>query len=268
MKTGRGQPQKSLSRTPPRVGIRICVVAATGAFLFSCGLPTISYLAPPLNPSFDGVNEENYILQFEHNPDNDTDDFRGYEIYYKLYEPDAALIDSDESYIESTPTTSGPGRLEARHFLRAAPTISAINGAEAIVTDDTAPSIELSPTGTVIEFELDLRTPNTRSLADDDTHIIVSWTEEGDTHTLELRRRSTEDSSVGSPLDDYDGFWDEPEYADDDYDIAQMISGGVSSPVGKLVIVLYVLTYGIDATDFNPYYSEPVRLEPATIVTG
>lgn len=250
---------------------RVLAVSVTALYLAGCGLPTISFLAPPSARSPDGINNENYILGFTHNGDNDGDDFRGYELYYKLYEENDGTIDSDEEEIAETPRETGPGRLEANDFVRIAPTRLWIDGGAPItITDDSAPLLPLSPTGTAVQFSLDLRSPDTRNLDDADTHIVVSWTDGDEERQLELRRRSISPNSVSDPLDDYQGFWDGPSYLTNDYDTSRMF--GDSNPLpeqpGRLVIVIYVIAYGIDANDFNPYYSEPVRLEPAVLVTG
>jgi len=248
-----------------------CISGVLTLVVSACGLPTISYLAPPTALSPDGINNENSILRFTHNGENDGDDFRGYELYYKLYLETDTSIDTDETEIEETPRETGPGRLEANDFVRLAPTQITINGElPATVTDDSAPLLPLEPTGTAVEFSLDLRTPDTRNLSDENTHIVVTWTDGSNDIALELRRRSTSPTSVSDPLNDYEGFWDGPSYLASDYDTAQMFNTAnpLPSPPGRLVIVLYVISYGIDANDFNPYYSEPVRLEPAVLVTG
>ncbi len=245
------------------------VVVLSTLVVLSCGLPSISFLAPPEALSPSGSNEENYILRFRHDGDNDGDDFRGYELYYKLYYPDDSAISSDESSIEATPRDVGPGRLEARGFIRVAPTRLSVNGGSfSTVTDDSAPLLPLAPTGSGVEFRIDLRSPDARGLSDEDTHMLVSWDDGGNSNLLEMRRRSTADAAVGDPLNDYEGFWDSSEYVSGDFDVGEMLSLPLPSPIGNLTIVCYVLTYGIDASNFNPYYSEPVRLEPATLVTG
>ena len=104
-----------------RAALGVLIVVCT-AGLTACGLPTIAFLEPPDSPGVGGGNPENRILTFQHNPANDIDDFRGYEIYYKLYYEDSTAVASDESFIEATPRRVGPGRLEARNFSRVAPT--------------------------------------------------------------------------------------------------------------------------------------------------
>jgi hypothetical protein len=163
----------------------------------------------------------------------------------------------------------GPTRLEARNFLRIAPVRRGINETISTVNDDSPPLVSVEPTSSSIEFFLDLRTPATRALVPEDTHIDVSWSQGGDSFSLELRRRSVDISLLSDPLEDYESYWLDTGYQEDDYDVDEMLgSQPLPSPVGDLVIVLYVITYGIDGTDFNAYYSEPVRLEPAIIVTG
>ena len=55
--------------------------------IVGCGIPQFVFLAPPV------LGEATVLpptLTFSHSPDNDTDSFLGYEVYYKFYDPNTA----------------------------------------------------------------------------------------------------------------------------------------------------------------------------------
>jgi hypothetical protein len=100
----------------------MAVIPAILLGLIACGLPSISTLEPPVNPRVSSIDSPGLqILTFDHNPNNDFDDFKGYDLYYKLYPPAGSAasssISADESYIETSPLDTGPWRLQARGFV-------------------------------------------------------------------------------------------------------------------------------------------------------
>lgn len=262
----------------PTITAAIALVALGG-----CGLPSIPSLEAPVNPRVTGIDSPGQqILTFDHNPNNDFDDFKGYDVYYKLYPPPssaaASSLSSDESYIEDSPKDTGPSRLQARGFLRLVPVTnrdSTGNTVTSLITTDSPPSIPLSPTGSTITFFVDIREPASRPSASvdttaEETEIVISWSDSGPTYRG-FRRRSTTNTGVSQPDDEFDGFWDGGSYATSDNDIARMFSAGsfdLSEFNDSITIVLYAITYGVDGTDFRPYYSEPLRLREATIVVS
>ncbi len=246
------------------LGILVALVLGSS----SCGLPTIPFLDPPKDPGFDGGSPENRVLTFSHNPNNDGDDFQGYELYYKLYTDDQSqLIDADTNFIEATPQQPGPSRLITRGFVRAA----AVRELQSLdpetfspLTSDRPPHIPTDPTGAPIEYEIDLED---RTNADPDEDVFLFWTQGGE-QRRGFRRRSDDNAFTADPTE-LKSFWNRSEYSPDDWDIARM---GLSDEIeaepqpDKFSIVWYVLSYGIDATTFGSYYSEPLRLSPAVIV--
>ena len=243
-------------------------------FQLGCGLPSIPFLAAPVNPGLATPTNLSPVLTFEHNPSNDIDDFRGYELYYKIYadESDPA-IQTDEQAIAATPVSPGPARLEQRGFVRAvvvtersdAGPVYAISGDR---FGDDIPHLETSPTSTAISYEINLRDIPDDGISLDRQDIVVSWSQGGGT-ARGLRRRSERDGFTGGRTSELDSFWNRSAYDADDWDVERMnlqpaidASAGLT---GRIVIVWYALAYGIDATDFSGYYSEALRLREAIL---
>jgi len=255
-----------------RRGLRSLSALGGTLLLVSCGLPTIPFLAPPQNAGFSdtgGLNEENRALTFEHNPANDIDDFRGYDLYYKFYlDSQSDEITADTSFIDTTPTQPGPSRLTQRGFVRAIAVTerdTATRGiVESVLTGDGIPHLPTSPTATPLEYLIDL----TSTLGDDpDADVVVSW-EAGGGRARGFRRRSISGDFGADPQSSLAGFWNRSTYRSFDWDLRQMNLGQTleEDPPDRLVIIWYVLAYGIEGTDFSGYYSEPLRLDRAVIV--
>lgn len=210
---------------------------------------------------------ENRLLSFDHNPNNDGDDFEGYELYYKLYTDDQTQrIDADINFIEATPRQPGPSRLVTRGFVRAA-AVRELESSDpdsfSIVSSDQPPHLPTDPTGASIEYRMDLQDPPT---ADANEDVFVSWIQGGE-RKRGFRRRSDENAFSSDPTE-LKSFWNRQAYAPDDWDIVRMnlnqeIQSGTPE---RMSIVWYVLSYGIDGTSFAGYYSEPLRLDSAELV--
>ena len=255
----------------------VCTVLCA-IMLSACGIPSIQFIAPPENPGFEG-NEQNRILTFQHSAENDGDGFQGYELYYKIYALDSTIIASDESFIENTPRVPGPARLQQRNFLRAV-AVTVRSGSDLSIVSDIVgdgvnpPHIPTDPTSTAIEYAIDLRDPTLRNDGSPDRNypdaeVIVSWSQDGQRQVRGFRRRNDRDREGSiNPRDIFEGFWYAPAYSSNDFDVTRMrLSLGSGTP-DQLTVVWYVLSYGIDETDFSRFYSEPLRLEPARLLLG
>jgi hypothetical protein len=88
------------------------LVLVTAAFFMGCGLQDYEYLYPPSESS------TGTLIAFTHNTANSTSDFRGYEVYYKIYltsdttSPPAAA--SDAAKIEASWSTVYPDQVIKR----------------------------------------------------------------------------------------------------------------------------------------------------------
>lgn len=253
----------------------VALVLTLSSLLATCGLPSTAFLAPPLLPgtSFEGP-ETNRVLFFSHNGENSIDDFEGYDLWYKLYIADAAgeeLLRSDESSIEATPRQPGSGRLQARGFRRAVALRRGETG-NLLRFDDSEPSIRMSPTGSPIVFQLNLRPPVVRDPQPSADTVEITVTR-ADTGSLMagLRRRNVSAETVTDPTGEggFFTFWDASRYRSGQLDVYSAIlqNFSVTTIPGDLIIVLYAITVGLDRSQasFSRFYSEPLRLEQAQI---
>lgn len=268
-------------RSRARAILAATLALLAGTVLVSCGLPSIRFVGAPENPRREGATPSQTRFLFEHNTANDFGDFQGYELYYKLYRVDAASIESDANAIETTPRQPGPSRLVNRGYARLmATTLRTANlSVSGTITFDAAPHLPIDPTTTPITFTVDLREPQIREATPDttvDSAEITVQASNGAMTTRGLRRRNV-DRSSSDPTGEFEPFWHRSRYDAADYDVARMLpepDGGypgdpdITPVVTEVVVVLYVLAYGTDGNTFAPFWSEPVRLGEATIVTN
>ena len=106
-----------------RCGIRVVrvliglVVMSAMIAVAGCGIPQFVFLAPPVLGEVTALPPS---LTFSHSPDNDTDSFLGYELYYKLYDPNTAetAFAGDRSAIRSASAATVVTTLGARNYRR------------------------------------------------------------------------------------------------------------------------------------------------------
>lgn len=110
--------EESSNRSMPAPSIvRAFAVLLLSASFSTCGIPQFIVLQ---EPEFVAVPVLTNEITLSHDTANDVDDFLGYEIYYKFYDPDGA--DSAFSSDEAAIATVGPGTavsvLDQRGFNR------------------------------------------------------------------------------------------------------------------------------------------------------
>lgn len=218
-------------------------------FAAGCGIPTFTYLAPPDSSRID-VDKGISQVTFQHNAsDNNPDIFRGYEIYYKLYDGpnDPSAFDTDRSAITAEPEITGLTRLNARGFHRI------------VNADRTAPTLLIHPDIRDDAFTIELNF--SRSLSTFTSDASANWRveSEGIDEEVALLRSALDTSNRPKsffPLDDsaydYDG-------SDVDVDLESLSDPQGTITSSQLAIGLFVLAYGLDE-DFSPAYSIPVSL--------
>lgn len=244
------------------LGILVALVLGSS----SCGLPTIPFLDPPrrADPPYEG-SSDNAILYFDHNPSNDIDDFKGYELFYKFYTRDQRTqIDDDANEIASDTGAPNP-RLLSRHGFVRAVAVSESGPADPDslrdINTDQKPHLPTPPTTTEITYEIDLQIDNRNS----DQDVYVSWNQGGE-KARGFRRRNTpegEEPTFSDPTDT-PSFWNPDTYTPEDEDIKKMgLSEELESGIpDSFYIVWYVMSYGIDGRTLSAnLYSEPLRLE-------
>jgi hypothetical protein len=88
-----------------------------GSGLSSCGIPEIVVLEPP---EITRVLTIPAAVDFQHSTTNDREDFLGYELYYKFYEPGNAdqAFSSDRASLESATPSAAVTTLTSRGYFR------------------------------------------------------------------------------------------------------------------------------------------------------
>lgn len=214
----------------------------------SCGVPTVTFIAEPLFRTPTGST-----LRFDHNTANDTEDFRGYELYYKIYDAnDTAEIDSDRSYIEGA-DTPGTSRLVLRSFLRMVRT----DTGEPAGTGQLDPPIVPVSSGqrdnafTVsVDFSAAVET------------VLVTNPGEGASFQLFRQNVLLSEQTVATTFDrflDPAAYQYDPAGSSNDADLAAMLNAAYED-VASYRAAVAVIAYGIDATNFQRIYSTPIYL--------
>jgi hypothetical protein len=141
--------------------IRITVAWGGAALLTACGIPQIVFLAPP---EIGTVEPLLATVPFEHDPENDTDSFLGYEVYYKFYHPeteegvDGQAFSSDRAAIIGSSPTSVSAVLASRGYSR-------VTGTEdpAEPPSSNRPLIEIGASERGVPFSVTLEFPSSES---------------------------------------------------------------------------------------------------------
>lgn len=213
------------------------------AFLSSCGLPAPEYLFPPLDFSYNGN-----ALSLTHNPSNASvpTEFRGYEIYYRLFQnlddANAAL-----SYILSLAANSSPdtfmqsARTNANwpffRMQKSYATLSATN-------IDTSKPLLPRPTNNAAEpftFTIDMNTWKV-TLPDNLEPVTL----------VRNNNKNTVAASAFNNSSNYDP-------TDQDY------SGGASP--SSVYLVLFAVAYGTSASSLSEVYSSPLIIPSSMVIT-
>lgn len=148
----------------------------------------------------------------------------------------------DINYINDTPRIPGTSRLAEREFLRLFP--------------EESPLIAIAADSGAVRFTFDIISPPRF----ENKELQIRWTTDGGTSRSVLVRRASSAESTGKPLDfdDAEPFWSNDRYTSSDYDVQRMI-GAFPSDAATIVVLFYVLSYGVDGT-FAPLYSEPTEV--------
>ncbi|NBB91184.1 MAG: hypothetical protein GVY23_08255 [Spirochaetes bacterium] len=228
-----------------RLAAALVAVAATLLFL-ACGIESTPFIAGPKPDEIDLVPETGTDrIKFLHNEnDNDTDEFRGYDLYYKLYEDEDGLCEAgdacrgDRDSILSNPVQTGPSRLLTRAYRRLVPENS----------PGQIPNVPVSNSIKANEFTVDIDlTGGGASNA-----FTATWPDA----TVTLNRRVAQGGT-------YKRFLDGGSYEDEDDDVDHSaITADISDVINddKLYLAVYALGYGVDPGSLQALYSEPVYL--------
>ncbi len=212
-------------------------MVSAGLSLSGCGIESITFVEGPLEDEITVVDTAGGRLVFTHNNStvNQSDDFLGYELYYKLY--DDALTDpwsTDNISILAEPVPTGVGRLNNRGYRR----VIRNEAPEAI------PTILVTNKGLGYTIDLDFFDSGS------ETNATASWND-GSSTTINLRRNSDPTAGV------YKSFFGT--FVEDDEDVDEDIEDAAGS-VDYIGVALYALGYGIEGGTFRQLYSEAVFL--------
>lgn len=204
------------------------------ALTTGCGLQRTVFLYPPKEGTIE-TNLTDGITTFEHNWEENPSEFRGYEIYYKLYgtEQDEKINQEEDSILD--PDTQARPRLEALDFVRlrsqdeprARPLI-------AIPFDKRGDSVTI--------------TLNFSGVREGNSAFFEWEAEDGDSERGDLVRTPEPG--------DYEEFSnDSGNYSSDQDDVDNNAGSAGSGPQ----LVAYVLAYGEDFQELTSVYSFEAR---------
>ncbi|MFP4067808.1 MAG: hypothetical protein ACLFS5_09940 [Spirochaetaceae bacterium] len=237
------------------LGARTILFLVLPTLLLGCGIETLPYVAAPKEDEADWDIDPAFIT-FRHNDeDNDSDEFRGYELYYKLYEDENGSTgcreadkpcNDDYEAILRDPVPTGTSRLTGRGYVRM---IAGENPGE-------IPGITVSLANRGDEFDVDI-------------YLTAGTDEDRDTARAEWPNGPQDlNRNVPSASDGFKRFLATEDYDDDDDDLSA-IDSEISDVIGNdnLYMAVYALGYGIDPASLQEIYSRPVflgyvRLEP------
>jgi hypothetical protein len=203
---------------------RICL---TGALLLAglggCGIPQFVVLeGPQLIAAPSLIN----TVSLEHDTANDTDDFLGYEIFYKFYDPSSSSAEfiDDSSAVEA----AGPGILLSVLRQRDFYSVSAFP------QTSQRPAIRVSATQRAQDFTFDIIFPDQ---PDDTSEAVVRSTSVPPINQLIIR-----DRSIGDP---------EEGFAPADVNLSDVDVPDIDPPPsgGLIDMAIVVVAYGVDFTN-------------------
>ncbi|MGM0673105.1 MAG: hypothetical protein ACQETQ_00265 [Spirochaetota bacterium] len=223
------------------------VALAVLVLFLGCGIESTPFIAAPKDDETDTTLDPASITFLHNENDNDTLEFSGYELYYKIYEDESPGCDSgdecfeDRRYILDSPVRTGPSRLRGRSYRRMIDEASPGQRPNIPVSD--------SEKGNEFEVELDMYA----STGSEQRTIIARWPD----GPRNLERDVPRD---GDPSKNK-AFLETDAYTDDDEDL-----GAVSTSVQEVInnenlyAAVYALGFGVEPGSLQDLYSEPVFL--------
>lgn len=236
--------QRNTVRFFPHHGVAVFFFVTAMAFMLSgCGLPTSDYLYPPAKFESSGST----LIRLYHQTENiDYSDvaalFKGYEIYYRIFDNSTDAIASYNdlvtlAYNDSFTSTN-------------ISTVASSKGYCVLINGDknTAALISVSD-NTYTYFELNLNSSSTWTL---------TGTEDNNTTTdifSNIVRNKTDSTTAD--------FYDSSKYSSTDYDY----SGNSLSTDDSVYIVFFAVACGTSSS-LTDIYSDPVIIEPVEYTVG
>ncbi len=217
-----------------------------------CGIPSYPYLYPP-----DAGTQEDEILSFEHDSDNDPSVFLGYEIYYRLYGQDPNVFETDNDTVAEN---------DMQYYFTSSYLInSIITGTSSnafnygfrrviIKPDDTTPpQLEINTSQIDRTFAVEF---NSKGPPNYEITLSISYEDEGSFYEL---FRSAVDPNAPSDIDNnYKQFLllsDEYDI-ENDSDIVDSINLDQDSiDLGEVYVAFFAVPYGVDPETLGTLYA-------------
>ena len=240
-----------------RIAIRIPWLVAILALVVSCGIPTSPFLG--------SLDREDVVwsvfappsVTFAHNvTDNSTENFRGYEIYYKFYQYTPAPLEgefgADRAVLDAAASGSGKSTVEAHGFRR-------VWEAGDIV--GAPPLISIAPSESATAFDVELIFPDKISALLPPDPVPPDPTIPAPASALflggnvELVRDPQGGTEPTGKTFESDDISTDPNDPD--------VPAGISPTDDRIHIAIVILAYGIDFTGgtFGSIYSDPFMVE-------
>ncbi len=254
-------------RAESLVWLRTSLVILFGVLLSSCGLPQLVFLAPPI---VDQRSPEAGRGFFSHNTANTMDEFRGYDIWYKIYPDDEsghARATQDSDALKSDTIGVGISPLQVRGFSR----VISYDRAVPTSYDRTAITLPVNNLANSQNYEVDFTEANNAASVPSElaTSDILLRFDAAGTLNRGLRRRNLD--IFASEPGSHASFWDNSKYKDAvsvPQEAADLVPSnwreaiknhaGDSNP--RFLILLYIISVGTDSRSLTPIYSEPRQI--------
>ena len=232
-----------------KTALRVLCAVTVAAAVASCGIPTTQYLGPVDADSIVWTASPATVT-FEHNAlDNSTENFLGYEIYYKFYaqtpNPTDGQFGTDLAVIDAAAPGTGLNTVLNQQFRR----ITGANTASVV-----APLIPVDPSDSTGVFAISLIFPDKASQLSPDPTTAQYLAE-----VIELARQP--DTGLFGETFESDDLTTSPNDAD--------IPAGIPPTDLFIHMGIVILAYGTDNTGgtFQTLYSNPqMVLQPLEII--
>lgn len=224
--------------------LKLVSISVCGFLILSCGLEYYSLLYPPADPS--EPTESNLIASFKNDSRNNPDEFEGFEIYYRFYNPEEYAssepgeqdfeLDAEKIEEASEDNVQSVQILLSNRFNRVFSVL------EETVEDEPLIAISAGNVDSSFEVQIDF---SDVSIIDIESEPVIRWLSK----EIVIRRSVVEEGENKKfRPDDILG-------TDDDIrGIIDFENLGTS-----LDIVFFAISWGVDSS-FRQFYSRPVYL--------
>ncbi len=241
------------------IAIRIIFLVATFAVISSCGIPTTQFLGPPDGDTVSWTVSPPTVTFSHNDAENSTENFLGYEIYYKFYQflpdPMNGEFGSDYAALVGAAPGSGKTAVEARGFHRVFEAGDTVGDLPLVGIETPDPPIDPST-----KFDVEIAFPYRPSALSPAPALAVLLDRNAPTGSDQLGSvQLVRDPLGGTGLSEKSFESDDISTAPPDLDIPL----GIPQTDAVIHMAIVVLAYGIDYTggNFETLYSDPLIIE-------